>query len=66
MSYREEKGEIVLRMPREDYEVILMALGAWTAQTWQKGGSERMFRLLNRLNEGNPHYRPYVLDGKAS
>ena len=31
MSYREENGQVVLTMKAEDYEMILMALGAFTA-----------------------------------
>ena len=60
MSYREENGQVVLTMKAEDYEMILMALGAFTAMTWRNGGdNKRMFELMNRLNEGNPHYTPY-------
>lgn len=63
MSYREENGQVVLTVSREDYDLILMALGAWTAQTWEKG-NDQMFRFLNRLNEGNPHYAPYRVEAK--
>ncbi len=38
MSYREENGQVVLTMKAEDYEMILMALGAFTAMTWRNGG----------------------------
>lgn len=60
MSYSEENGQVVLRMSREDYELVLMALGALTAVTWKNGGnSQRVLETVNRLNAGNPNYRPY-------
>jgi hypothetical protein len=64
VSYSEDsQGQVVLRMSREDYEIILMALGAWTSFTWQKG-NDGMFRMLNRLNEGHPSYTPYQVPEK--
>lgn len=65
MAYREENDQVVLTMSRDDFQVVLMALGAWTATTWQKG-NDHMFRLLNRLNEGNPHYTPYRVSSVVS
>ena len=59
MSYREENGQVVLTMKAEDYEVILMALGAFTAMTWRNGSdNKRMFELMNRLNQGQPALHP--------
>jgi hypothetical protein len=58
MSYREENGQVVLTMSREDYQLVLMLLGAGTSGerivTWNKA-----LALLNRLNDGNPNYTPY-------
>jgi hypothetical protein len=61
MSYREENGQVVLTMPREDYEIVLMALGAFTSTVMAEElcGIEKMLLLLNRLNSGNPNYTPY-------
>jgi len=57
MSYSEENGQVVLRMSREDYDIVLMALGALTAMTWDKEKKGvRLLSLLNRLNSGNPPY----------
>jgi hypothetical protein len=64
MAYREENGQVVLTMPREDFETILMALGAFTVVMGRSDGTlhrNRMLRLLNRLNEGNPNYTPYAI-----
>lgn len=60
MSYREQDGQVILTMSREDYEWLLIALGSamaagYSNQDW----IQRMLGLTNRLNEGNPHYTPY-------
>ena len=61
MSYSEENGQVVLRMSREDYQLVLMLLGAGVAGEciikW-----DRACALLNRLNEGNPNYTPYQVE----
>jgi hypothetical protein len=67
VSYSEKDGQVVLTMSREDYELVLMALGAFTAVTWKSGGnSQRVLEVLNRLNSGNPHYTPYQVEEKKS
>ena len=55
MSYREEDGQVVLTMSREDYDALMRTLA------WQpKAAVDRnLVTLLNRLNEGNPNYTPY-------
>ncbi len=65
MAYSEENGQVVLRMSREDYELVLMALGAFTAITWKNGlNGHRVLEVLNRLNAGNPNYTPYQVPEK--
>jgi hypothetical protein len=71
MSYREENGQVVLTMSREDFNLLLMMLGTATAATVPDGvlksvpilvyPRSRSLALLNRLNEGNPNYTPYEL-----
>ena len=60
MSYREESGQVVLTMSREDYEGVLYALdfvmGNSDSDKW---GPYKMSLLSDRLNEGNPHYTPW-------
>lgn len=59
MSYSEENGQVVLRMSREDYEIILLALGTFAGM---RGSSlAPLLALMNRLNEGNRNYTPYPL-----
>jgi len=63
VSYREENGQVILTMSREDYDRVLMRLGTaggvlsrqsfTNAQLWDE------LKFLNRLNEGNPNYTPY-------
>lgn len=62
MSYSEENGQVILTMSRKDYDIVLMALGAFTAMTWDKEKKGvRLLSLLNRLNEGNLSYTPYEI-----
>lgn len=56
MSYREEDGQVILSMSREDYKRLLTALGGTSCPVpWNR---DNHVRFLNRLNEGNPNYRP--------
>jgi hypothetical protein len=60
MSYREENGQVVLTMSREDYERPLISLGYYTGGVLQRGGKiNDLLALMNRLNDGNPNYTPY-------
>jgi len=68
MSYREENGQVTLTMTREDYDRVLMMLGAATATFSLNGGpinTKQCLALVNRLNEGNPNYTPYKLAEKT-
>lgn len=64
MSYREENGQVLLTMSRDDYQMLLIVLGYATGgaikEHWTS--ATRMFELTNRLNEGNPHYTPYQVN----
>jgi len=65
VSYREENGKVVLTMSREDYAVILLALGAYSAQFLARSGElQSILGMMNRLNSGNPHYTPYQVEAK--
>lgn len=59
MSYREENGQVILTMSREDYHLLNIVIGA--AFRWSRGRKfcVMTLRLLNRLNSGNPNYTPY-------
>jgi hypothetical protein len=60
MSYREENGQVVLTMPREDYELLLLWLGMATGGILKDGDrADGIIAFLDRLNEGNPNYTPY-------
>jgi hypothetical protein len=68
MSYREENGQVILSMSREDYDALLIRLGlaAGVAATCDKALFAEHVKMLNRLNEGNPNYRPYQVEAKKS
>ena len=58
--YREENDQVILTMSREDYQLVLMLLGAGVADGDSViVSSTKACGLLNRLNSGNPHYTPY-------
>jgi hypothetical protein len=65
MSYREENGQVVLTMSRQDFERLLLCLGgavgaACLIDPWVLSINE-VFELINRINEGNPNYTPYSI-----
>ena len=68
MSYSEKDGQVVLTMSIEDWQRLLMLLGACSAHASHGGKSvfqlNDILALLNRLNEGNPHYKPYAVAEK--
>jgi len=64
VSYREENGLVILTMSRDDYERLLFRLGMHCGNAIRMGSDWRLtmveeLSLMNRLNEGNPHYAPY-------
>jgi hypothetical protein len=65
MSYREENGQVILTISRDDYNSILFALGAMAGNA-TKHGSDLSWhlQLMNRINEGNPNYTPYQVEEK--
>jgi hypothetical protein len=66
MSYREENGQVVLTMSVEDYQRVLMIFGAASmTRLTELIPLGDILNLLNRLNEGNPNYRPYEVAEKS-
>jgi hypothetical protein len=64
MSYREEEGQVVLTMSREQFDRLLMVFAMATMKGMQFRSDfpravENTMELLNQLNEGNPDYTPY-------
>jgi hypothetical protein len=53
-------GDVVLTMDRRDYETVLLALGYATGGEMMPRRS--MVELMNRLNDGNPEWRPYATE----
>ncbi len=65
MAYREENGQVVLTMSREDWQNLLMSLGIAAGSLDPESPMlARLFNLVNRLNQGNPNYRPYQVAEK--
>lgn len=53
---RSGDGDVVLTMSRDDYEMVMLRLGA---AAWQFGVTQTCL-LVNRLNVGNPAFRQYL------
>lgn len=62
MSYREQGENVVLTISKNQYLMLMMALGI-AAGTVCKQDERDLFRTLvkltNSLNIGNPNYKPY-------
>jgi hypothetical protein len=62
MSYREENGQVILTLSREDYRQVDYALES-SMDRCRRGTSVRKWQeLRDRLNAGNPHYTPYRVE----
>jgi hypothetical protein len=61
VSYREENGQIILTMSQGDYCFLLAELAGAMFLHMERGdgNAEAALRFLDRLNNGNPDYRPY-------
>jgi hypothetical protein len=64
MGYSEKDGQVVLTMSREDYDELLKVFAGATVAAFPN--TMWILRLLNRLNQGNPHYTPYRVGEKKS
>jgi hypothetical protein len=65
MSYKEQDGQVILTLSREDYDALLIRLGAAAAVMISQGGSvDRELGFINVLNAGNPNYTPYRVSEK--
>lgn len=63
-GYSEEGDLVVLRMTRDDFFALLIALGRATGAAIERRGPipfESWVEIANRLNEGNPGWTPYRL-----
>lgn len=60
--YSRDGDTVTLRMPIADWEALLMLMGAGTGSaTANTPLFYGYLALVNRLNTGNPHFRPYEI-----
>jgi hypothetical protein len=57
MSYSVVNGRVHIELTREEYHLLLMALGAAAASEF--GMQESFIRLANSINDGNPSWTPF-------
>jgi hypothetical protein len=61
---RLENGDVQLTMSKDDWQRLLLVLGYAAGAAHKVGAwdaARPMIALTNRLNEGNPEFRPYDL-----
>jgi hypothetical protein len=66
---REPNGLIALRMTQDEWDELVALMGFATAQVIRERDAPafwRAIRLVNRLNEGNPDFRPYEVPEHAA
>ena len=62
MKYSTKADAIILEMSLEDYDLLLVMLGAAAGLAHQRGDEVRFWRwidFVNRMNAGNPNFTPY-------
>lgn len=61
--FERKDGIITLQMSEEEYAELLIVLGYQLGSMSREGaiGDEGIARMVNRLNEGNDRFRPYIL-----
>ena len=67
VSYSEKDGQVWLSMSLEDWQNLLLTLGyAMGAMAANNDMNSRnsLLQLVNRLNQGNPHYTPYQVEAE--
>ncbi len=66
--YRDlDDGNVQLTLSRDDFQQLMFFLGVAAGSLARDGEKQQgrlVFALLNRMNEGNPLYRPYQLPGE--
>jgi hypothetical protein len=64
MTYREENDQVILTLSKDDYRSLMYTLalpaGSLLGES-DKPRVEQILLLANRINEGNPNYRPYQI-----
>jgi hypothetical protein len=64
IGYSKQGDEVILTMTERDYELLLFLLGGVTGATAKDPECwavdvRVIIGLVNRLNQGNPHFIPY-------
>jgi hypothetical protein len=54
-----DDGDIMLKMSQEDWSFLLFALGYFTGGREKESERAVAIEFINRINEGNPEFKPY-------
>jgi NADPH-dependent glutamate synthase beta subunit-like oxidoreductase len=65
MTNTQEGDRVTIEMTRDDYDTLLIILGAGLSAIYSKEGDNRTYnswlRFINELNNGNPNFTPYEI-----
>ena len=61
MSWKREGDRVTVDMSIDDWEILLMRLGFSIGATHASGWDREVIGFVNRLNDGNPGFAPYVM-----
>ena len=64
-GYAEVGDTVVLTMSRDDYNLLLLALGMAAGRENDRDRFTAALALANRLNDGNPSWKPYKVPETA-
>lgn len=75
---RSENGRVLIDFSQEEFDLLLLILGYSFGDHMRKAAEQAApfyagetaipaswWRLLNSINEGNPNWRPYIVDQGA-
>lgn len=59
---RHDGDRVYLDLHIDDWHALLFALGTAAGATEDRAQFRGYLRLVNRINEGNPHFTPYEVE----
>lgn len=69
MPFELKNGRIHLDISLDDYQLLMLTVGIAAGAVMRRGSDDewagRIFGLADHLNDGNPDYTPYSVQGAA-
>lgn len=61
MTYTKDGEKVTIEMTHEDYETLLLMLGAATGAVHDEGSFYGFLKFVNELNRTNPRFTQYEI-----